>query len=162
VSLLNPTCHKQRASSWERATGVGSQLGKLLAPEGRPGSRLLPGVADMDCGPEAEKRGFWPAWRRREGGGKPAQSRSGPRATCLIDTQVVVLKARKNQGKPACQRSKIEWEIGKLRLRENRRSKEERRRRLRDLLDCYRLTESSGDIGVTKSSRIRNAADEPC
>src|SRR5208283_5483229 len=71
VSLLNPTCHKQRASSWERATGVGSQLGKLLAPEGRPGSRLLPGVADMDCGPEAEKRGFWPAWRRREGGGKP-------------------------------------------------------------------------------------------
>ena len=60
---------------------------------------------------------------KREGFGRPGgeeraeetgASESGPRATCLIDTQVVVLKARKNQGKPACQRSKIEWEIGKL------------------------------------------------
>ena len=93
---------------------------QVPGPQGRPGSHLPPGVADVDCGPEAEKRGFWRAWRRREGGGKPAQSRSRPRVTCIIDIQVVVLKARKNQGKPACQRSRIEWEIGKLRLRENR------------------------------------------
>ena len=36
-------CWNRRASSWERAIAVESQIDKLSAPEGRSGSRLVPG-----------------------------------------------------------------------------------------------------------------------
>ena len=37
---------------------VGSRLGKLAAPEGRPESRLVPGVMEGDCGRKARNEGI--------------------------------------------------------------------------------------------------------
>jgi len=53
IGLLEPPRQARHPSYGERVIGVGSQLGKLLAPEGRPVSRLLPGVADRERGREA-------------------------------------------------------------------------------------------------------------
>jgi hypothetical protein len=58
-------------------------------------------------GENPEMTGFRSGWRRREGGGKPAQRGPEPRATCLNDTQVAVLTARKNQGKSPHQRPEL-------------------------------------------------------
>ena len=44
-------------SSGERAMAVECQLGKLPAPEGHPGSRLVPGVTEGHCARKARNEG---------------------------------------------------------------------------------------------------------
>ena len=49
---------------------VGSQIGKLSAPEGRPGSRLVPGVGEAAGRGKARNGGVSAGGGENEGGGK--------------------------------------------------------------------------------------------
>ena len=65
---------------------VGSQIGKLSAPEGRPGRGLVPGVGEACVREKQEMKGF----RQRQGGrgGKARELETGQneRTTCLSVT----------------------------------------------------------------------------
>ena len=111
---VNRAAWNRRASSWERAIGVGSQLGKLPAPEGHPGSPLVPGVAEGDRGREARNEGgsagsTLKGSRRKSGAG--GQNRG---TTCLNRHPHHGAQRPKKPGKTGRSAARIGCELGKL------------------------------------------------
>ncbi len=103
---------------------VGSQLGKLAAPEGRPGSRLVPGVTEGDCGRKARNEGV-SAGSQSEGGRRKSGAEGANVGGNLPNWHPChALQKPKKPGKTDRSAAKIGCELGKLNVRENRRKLE--------------------------------------
>src|SRR5260370_42325279 len=106
---------------------VGSQLGKLPAPEGRPGSRLVPGVMEGHCGRKARNEGVSArsaagCWRRNGNAARAEVGGNLPNRHPCRDRQ-----KQKKPGKTDWSAAEIGWRLGKLSGRERRRLTEQQR-----------------------------------
>src|ERR1700722_8852893 len=82
---------------------LGSGLDKLLAPEGHPGSGLVPGVMEGRRGRKAGNEGDSAGRRQSAGGRKAARREQEPRVTCLNGTQFSGFKSPKTEkNRPDC------------------------------------------------------------
>ena len=114
-------CWKRCASSSVRAIAVESQIGKLSAPEGRPGRGFIPGVGETRPARKARNGGVLAGSAGNEGEGKEARRGRESRTTYLLGTQAADLRSHQNRGKTQGRPKTIGCEIGKLGVRENRR-----------------------------------------
>src|SRR5271157_5456983 len=88
---------------------VESRIDKESAPQGRPGSRLVPGQGKPVVREKAENEGFsaraTSEGRRRKRGAEQEESAE----SLLIGTRATDVGGRENHGKLACLPEKMPW-----------------------------------------------------
>ena len=97
------------------------QLGKLPAPEGHPGSRLVPGVTECQYGRKARNKGVSAESAAESSGRKSGVARAESGTSLPKWHPSRAIQMPKKPGKTGLSAEKIGCRLGKLSLCENRR-----------------------------------------